>query len=281
MMYRLLPAVAVVLLAVSPARAQLATPNASGVAMGHLHYFVEDVAANRDFWVALGGTPLPFAAGEIVKMPGVLILISERASQSDGSLIDHVAFRVESLGDLASRGFELEMVEAYPGIASVYTPDGDRVELFEEGTATNVGFDVEGTTTEPTAVRHNRPIAGPIDSHHLHFYVPEEQVLVARAWYVEHFGAVAGTRWRYAAADLPGMNLNFSAADVPRPPSAGKSLDHIGFEVDNLEAFCEQLAAAGISFDQPFSRLSRDLAVAILTDPWGATLELTEGLADY
>ena len=35
--------------------ARLAAPNASGVAMGHLHYRVRDVEANKKFWMALGG----------------------------------------------------------------------------------------------------------------------------------------------------------------------------------------------------------------------------------
>lgn len=36
-------------LTASPARAELAAPNAAGVAMGHLHYFVDDVLAHREF----------------------------------------------------------------------------------------------------------------------------------------------------------------------------------------------------------------------------------------
>ena len=264
-----------------PLLAQVVPGNASGVSMAHLHYFVEDVEANRDFWVRLGGSAVPFPAGEIVRMPGVLILISEQASSRAASVIDHVAFRVESLDEVASRGFELEMVEAFPGIASIYTPDGNRIELFEEGTATNVGFDPVPGSEEPSAGRHNRPLVGSIDSHHLHFYLPEDQVLAARAWYVEHFGAVPGVRWRYEAADLPGMNLNFSATDSARTGSSGKSLDHIGFEVENLEAFCLALEMAGVEFDQPFRRVSPTLAVAILTDPWGTTLELSEGLIEF
>src|SRR5438128_1552097 len=34
--------------------AQLLPPNASGVSMGHLHYKVRDVNANKKFWIALG-----------------------------------------------------------------------------------------------------------------------------------------------------------------------------------------------------------------------------------
>jgi extradiol dioxygenase family protein len=275
-------AIIVLFLCAQPvALAQIASPNEAGVSMGHLHYFVDDVAANRDFWVSLGGAAVPFAAGEIVRMPGALILISEGSATSGNSVIDHVAFRVESLAEIAARGLELEMIEAYPGIASIYMPSGDRVELFEEGTATNVGFDADDPGESESAGRHNRPLAGSLDSHHLHFYLPEGEVQTARDWYVEYFGAVPGMRWRYDAADLPGMNLNFSASSDERVGSRGRSLDHIGFEVENLEVFSEALTAAGIDFDQPYQRVNAAFAVAILTDPWGVTIELTEGLTEY
>jgi catechol 2,3-dioxygenase-like lactoylglutathione lyase family enzyme len=268
----------VVVLALLPlaAMAQLAAPNAAGVAMGHLHFFVEDVGANRDFWVGLGGSARDYADGEVVSMPGVVVWLSRGQSRAGPSVLDHVAFRVASLEAIAARGFELEMVEAYPGIASVYTPAGDRVELFEEGTATNVGFAAE--RPDASAGRHNRPLNGELDSHHLHYYLPEEEVAPARDWYSRHFGAVPGMRWRYDAADLPGMNLNFSTMGPERAPSRGHALDHVGFEVRNLEAFCARLTAAGIEFDEPFRRVSDGFAVAVLTDPWGVTLELTEGL---
>ena len=62
-------------------------------------------------------------------------------------------------------------------------------------------------------------------------------------------------------------------------PTKGRALDHIGFEVRNLEAFCKKLEASGVKFDEPYSK-SRNpgYASATLTDPWGTTIELTEGL---
>jgi len=261
------------------ATAELAPPNAAGVSMGHLHYFVEDLDANRDFWISLGGTAAPFTGGALIRMPGVVVLLSEIAAETGPSVVDHVAFRVESLAAIEATGLKLEMVEAYPGIASIYAPSGDRIELFEEGTATNVGFDAE--RADPVADRHNRPLIGAIDSHHLHFYLSEDQVVRARDWYVDHFGATPGMRWRYDAADLPGMNLNFSAATDTRSATRGHSLDHVGFEISGLEAFCAGLAAAGVEFDQPFRRVSPDFAFAVLTDPWGTKLELTEGLGKF
>lgn len=246
--------------------------------MGHLHYVVADVAAEREFWLALGGSAGQVADGERVVMPGVVIEIVEADPEPGASVVEHVAFRVRSLAAVEARGFELEMVAAYPGIASIRTPAGNRIELFEEGTATNVGFAPD--RADSVAERHNRPLVGALDSHHLHFYLPEEQVEAARDWYVEHFGAVPGLRWRYLAADLPGMNLNFSAATGTPVSTSGRSLDHIGFDIVGLEAFCRELAAAGVVFDQPYRRIDPGLAVATLTDPWGTTIELSEVLPD-
>ncbi|MDB6036551.1 MAG: Glyoxalase/bleomycin resistance protein/dioxygenase, partial [Verrucomicrobiales bacterium] len=57
-------------------------------------------------------------------------------------------------------------------------------------------------------------------------------------------------------------------------------VDHIGFEVANLEAFCKKLEADGIKFDVPFRSMPQmGLSIAFFTDPWGVYIELTEGLA--
>ena len=64
----------------------------------------------------------------------------------------------------------------------------------------------------------------------------------------------------------------------PPMPTKGRALDHIGFEIGNLEAFCNKLEAAGVKFDQPYAKNS-DVANALITDPWGTSIELTEGLA--
>ena len=58
----------------------------------------------------------------------------------------------------------------------------------------------------------------------------------------------------------------------------GRMLDHIGFEVDDLEAFCAALESQGLAFDQPCSALPAGTATAVLTDSWGISIELTEGL---
>ena len=180
--------------------------------------------------------------------------------------------------EIEAAGFDVHHTEGFPGVASVVTPGGERIELFDDQLATNLWFAVEEGEIDPVADRHNRPITVPIIAHHIHLYVPEGQMLEARDWYARHFGGIPGRRWRYDAVDLPGINLNFSEVPEELAPTRGRMLDHIGFEVENLEEFCAELDAQGLTFDQPYSMLPSGIASAIITDPWGTSIELTEGL---
>ena len=117
----------------------------------------------------------------------------------------------------------------------------------------------------------------PIARHHIHFF--NGAVADTKNWYAKTFGAVPGKRGQFEAADLPGVNLTFSASDTPTAGTKGHSLDHIGFEVKNIEAFCKKLEASGVKFDSPYRKMANlGLALAFFTDPWGAYIELTEGL---
>ncbi len=260
--------------------AQLSPPNDTGIAMGHLHYSVRDVDANKAFWVALGGQAAQLGPNAVIRFPDVLVFLREAESSggTEGSVVNHVAFRVRSLTAVEAAGFEVHTNDQYPGVASVYTPEGERIELFDDELATNLWFTVESGQIDAVADRHNQKISVPIIAHHIHLYVPENDVIAARNWYAEHFGGIAGHRWRYDAIDLPGINLNFSGVAEALAPTRGRMLDHIGFEVENLEAFCKQLEAQGIAFDQPYRQLDSGFGLAFLTDPWGTTIELTEGL---
>jgi catechol 2,3-dioxygenase-like lactoylglutathione lyase family enzyme len=268
-------------LVASTARAELSAPNAAGVAMGHLHYVVRDVAANKAFWVALGGRSVLFnGTTEGIVFPDVVVLLrqGESSGGTQGSVVNHVAFRVKSVAEIEKAGFEVEYNEQYPGVASVHTPEGERIELFDDGIATNLGFTIDGGGDDAAAERHNRKIEVPIIAHHVHINVPADQVAAVKEWYATHFGGVRGKRWRYDAVDLPGININISAVDAAQAPTRGRMLDHIGFEVKDLEAFCKQLEAAGIKFDRPYGTLPSGFKLAFLTDPWGTYIELTEGL---
>jgi catechol 2,3-dioxygenase-like lactoylglutathione lyase family enzyme len=260
-------------------RAQLSSPNSSGVAMGHLHYTVEDVDANRKFWIALGGKPVRTGATEVLKFPDTLVFLSrgKASAGTEGSVVNHVAFRIESLAKLEAAGIKVEYNRDYAGVASVFSPDGERIELFD-ATATNLTFTPEDGRDDPIARRHNQKITVPIIAHHIHIYVPAGSELRAKDWYSATFGGLPGKRWRYDAVDLPGINLNFSGSPQALAPLKGRRLDHVGFEVADLEAFCKKLEARGVKFDVPYTKQLSGLASAFLTDPWGTYIELTEGL---
>jgi len=269
--------------AASPlAFAQLSEPNAAGVAMGHLHYHVRDVESNKRFWITLGGRSLRIGTEEAIKLPGVLVFLTQGESSggTDGSSVNHVAFRVPSLAAVAAAGLRVEPVAGFPGVASTFTPEGERVELFEDA-AQNLTFTQEPGYNDAAAQRHNRPVGVPIAFHHIHMYVDETQVSKVKDWYVRLFGGIPGKRSQYDAVDLPGMNLNISGPARGSAPTRGRMLDHIGLEIRGLEAFCAKLSALGVKFDVPYARTAAGFAAATLTDPWGTTIELTEGLRGY
>jgi hypothetical protein len=59
----------------------------------------------------------------------------------------------------------------------------------------------------------------------------------------------------------------------------GRALDHIGFEVKNLEAFTKKLESEGIKLAVAYRQVpALNISIAFITDPWGTYIELTEGL---
>jgi glucose/arabinose dehydrogenase len=256
----------------------LAAPNAAGVAMGHLHYAVRDLEANARFWTALGGTAATAGAARLVKFPDVVVWLTPGlpSGTSDGAVLNHVAFRVRTLAQVEAAGLKVDRLAQFPGVAYTFTPEGERVELFEDA-ALNLTFTADDGRADPVAARHNRPLATPTAFHHVHLYLPGDAHLEAKAWYARVFGGIPGKRAQYDAVDLPGINLNFSGGRTAGS-MAGRTLQHLGLEVAGLEAFCARLAAAGVTLDTPYVRGSDGIGRAMLTDPWGTVIELTEGL---
>jgi hypothetical protein len=64
--------------------------------MGHVHLVVQDAEAGMKFWTMLGGTPTKRGANEVLRFPGVLILLrkGEPSGGSVGSVVSHMGFMV-------------------------------------------------------------------------------------------------------------------------------------------------------------------------------------------
>ena len=220
-----------------------------------------DRAAHERFWRdTLGGIATPWRDVHIFKYPNV----------------NHIGFWVPDTRAM----IEKMRAAGYPVITQRELPNAN----VDNGVACPEGQDYcIGYVLAPDDVKvefvGNRSQTIPIQHHHIHFNTPD--VAALRAWYVETFNAVPGMNGNFKVADLPGVNLRFSeASNVVGTP--GRSLDHIDFEVDNLEAFCKQLEAKGVTLDRPYTRLDLvNIAIAFVTDPDGTSIELTEGLDDY
>jgi hypothetical protein len=269
---------AILLSAASDAMAQLAPANQAGVAMGHLHYRVRNVAANVAFWESLGGTSVRIGPEQAIRFADVFVFLSQGdySGTSEGAVVNHVAFRVPSFATLERAGIKVQRLAGFPGVANTATPEGERVELFED-TALNLTFTPDDAKHISGSDRHNKPVGVPIAFHHVHLYLPGEEHLAAKAWYVRTFGGVAGKRSTYDAVDLPGINLNFSGGRTSGAMK-GRTLEHIGFEISGLQAFCTRLESMGVKCDAPYRKNGDGIATAIIIDPWGTVIELTEGL---
>ena len=161
---------------------------------------------------------------------------------SEGSVVNHVAFRVPSFAAVEAAGLAVARLQQFPGVGSTMSPDGERIELFEDA-ATNLTFTPDAGPATGIALRHRQPVGKPIAFHHIHLYLPDAAaVAAAKAWYVTWLGGVPGKRAQYDAVDLPGVNLNFSVGPKAVVPTKGRTLDHLAFEVRELGPLCTRLA---------------------------------------
>jgi catechol 2,3-dioxygenase-like lactoylglutathione lyase family enzyme len=265
------PAIASVVLLVvalaSPAAAQLPAPNAAGVSPGHIHLYVSDVAAQQKFWATLGGVPVANQRLEMIQVPGVFILLrrGETKGGTVGSTVNHLGFVWKDLPAAKAKwqaaGYTIEP-GGDPNHGYILGPDGIRLEF-------------SGDPSLPT----------PMKITHVHLLGQDVQAM--QAWYAKVLGGVPGTCTRGAApdgtacVDVAGVSLAMSKSDTPLDPTAGRSLDHIGFEVKNLPEFLKRMEAEGVTITQGLtaSNFVSTMRVAFIADPWGTKMEITEGIA--
>jgi len=235
------------------AQAQVLPFNEAGVTMGHHHIMVPDVATQRKIWVDIlggelqGNPPLQF-----VKFPGTFLILSEGTGTegTHGSALDHFAF---NLRDLASARDKL----AAAGVA-ITDVNETRFDAMIPG-----GLDVHffSDPNLQTPIAHRAMALASTD--------PEAQ----RAWWEDVLGAKTMQEGAMTVSTIPGARLFFVAADTAPAPTRGRSLDHTGIGVRDVDAFCNQVAAKGIECERLFGG-----AIAMITDPAGVTIEINAGL---
>ena len=264
-----------------PTSAQLLNEKAR-IRVGHYHLNVTSIDEHKKFWVeTLGGTPTKVGSTEAVRFSDVLVLLRQQRPDGPtrGTTFDHIGLAVPSVPNMTkavvAKGYQLTVGRELPGQkppdsgpSAVYGafsyllgPDGVKVEL----------------------VTNKEPNAPPIVHHHVHFTNP--QYVEMGQWYMNALDATLrpGQTDFFFGADLPGIGymLNFFKWEMPEPlvGTAGRAMDHVGFDVRNLPEFVKALDAKGIKHSppRPAPTLGNITSVS-LVDPWGTSIELTEGL---
>ena len=282
-MNRFLSAVVSTLLVVAPASrasAQLLSAKDGPIVYGHHHLNTTNMDAQKKFFVdTLGGTVVKLGANqqEIVKFPNVLIFFRPMQAPTGGTrgtTVNHIGFSVNDIKPLVARlkanGYkmitrsevaatqevkdDIAAISPTTSIAFALGPDDVKVELVQVKTQTL-----------------------PITMHHVHFF--GQQNTEMRDWYAKVFGARPRDAANFPAADLPGVALNFTKSPDAVVGTQGRALDHIGFEVRNLEELIKKMEGMGIKLERAYTKVAAlNIAIAFIKDPWGTYIELTEGL---
>src|SRR5690348_6736558 len=274
--------------AARPAFAQLVSHPGAPVRIGHYHLNVTSIEAHKKFWAGtLGGRSINFGDIDVVEFPDAFIFmhVQKPAGPTRGTAFDHIGFAVPDVPEMAKKlaaagyqettGREPKPGDPPPaasGMSAVYGrfayfagPDGAKIEL----------------------VTSDRKDGPPIVAHHIHFI--NKQYVEMQQWYMKAFNATLrpGQTDFFIGADLPGVgySLNFfrweGDQSITHVPTAGRVVDHVGFEVKSLDAFCKELEGKGIKLVRPYRKKDpamNNMATATIVDPWGVSIELTEGL---
>ena len=247
--------------------AQLFPAGDAGMSMGHVLLNVSDVAAHRDFWISqFDAKPVTVGKLQGVTIPGVVVLfrLQPRTGPSEGTTINHMGLKVKKLSDFTARFDKAGFKYDPPRIGRESTPQTY----------------VTGPDTFRMELVEDPRIPAPVVSHHLHYWL--EHPLEVKKWYVQKLLLKPTMRGPYESGDVPGMNLTLAplgSQKVPGVPMKGRLMDNVGFDVQNLKRYVEKIAANGVTFDVPYGRDPElGLMSATFTDPWGATIRLTEGL---
>jgi catechol 2,3-dioxygenase-like lactoylglutathione lyase family enzyme len=265
---RLLSFAAAVLMLARPVGAQLAPLNEMAVTFAHVHVNVTDVAAHEELWSnVFDGTIVVKGTLHTVRLPNMLVVFTQRepTGPSQGTVMDHFGFKVRDIDEILeawrARGLEVQSeFNGAEGFRNAYliAPDGIRLELQEDPQ-----LPVKAT------------------GYHVHFWSNQTEELMA--FYAENFGAWTWPRGNIeTTSNVPGMNLSFAACRTECVATRGRAIDHIGFEIDGLEAFVAAMQAKGVEFQMGYRHIpSIELAIAFFTDPSGVYVELTEGFDEY
>src|SRR5207344_2779449 len=107
---------------------------------------------------------------------------------------------------------------------------------------------------------------------HVHLNVPDQAKAVE--WYQKNFGGKPTTE----APDrlMFGSTRLIFLKNADGKPSAGSSIDHIGFSFADLDAKMKEFEAAGVKIVTPVRDVPNLFKLGFVEDPWGTRIEVVQ-----
>jgi len=255
-----------------PVWAQLAAPTPAGVSLGAVYYTVPDVAAHKKIWVEIfGAKPVMVGKTEMLKIPGVFIVLSKGEAAAGNPLVNHLGIWAKDLEPVRAK-LTASGIQTAPKAQFVDLPNAVRLEFIDDPAGPDA----------PAA-------------HHIHYFVANQQDgLNARAWYIKTFGATEDARRNGAVPSAllttpdKWISVDFTAAGgrgrggaAPPAPTSNKGtvLDRFALEVKGIDAFVRKIESDGVKISKPVSTNADGMKTAIIIDVLGNEVELIEGLA--
>jgi catechol 2,3-dioxygenase-like lactoylglutathione lyase family enzyme len=281
-----------VLLQSGAAWAQFAPVNEAGLAWGHLHLYPPDRMKEVLAWISLGGElGYNLSSNTPVLFPGLLILINNPMGNntnpakplgSEGSLVDHVTFKVKDLQASTTK---------WKGFVTWWLPLRS-AQSGNEGMEGNWGLKVEpgsrpgqAWVTTPGGVKieaiEDKSIKVPIAFEAAHFYVVQSDLPKIQEYYAKMFGAKP-VKGEANTLSMPGGKLVFTVTATAPVPTIGRTLDHIGFNADTADAlakFTKDVSAKGAKFYRPPRNSA--FGQSSLLDGFGTFIEVNKGQRGY
>ena len=204
---------------------------------------------------------------QAITIPGVVVLFrpQQRTGPSEGTTINHMGLKLLKLSDYTARFDAAGLKYDPPRIGRENTPQTY----------------VTGPDTFRMELVEDPRLPAPVVSHHLHYWL--EQPVDVKKWYVQKLLLKPTMRGPYESGDVPGMNLTL--APLGQSESPGRADKRAADGQHRLRHrrparhTPRSFRRMGLQFDVPYGRDAElGLMSATLTDPWGVTIRLTEGL---
>jgi Glyoxalase/Bleomycin resistance protein/Dioxygenase superfamily len=244
--------------------AQLPAPNAAGVSVGHQILRAKDADAANKFWTAIGFEPTALATIKLLKVPGVLLIVggprggapATALEGNHGTTVEFLTFKVKDLKASLAKWKEagIEPMKEYKE-TTLLSPDNVQVRITED-----------------------KKLTTPIAADGLVMNVAD--VAKVSDWYAKWFGAKISKSGSETIGDIPGARIVFHETKEPIAPTKGHALALLGFEVKDLQDFVKRYQDSGAKLDgNVATNAAAMLSVVQLTDPWGTSIEVSQGLA--